>query len=145
MSDRGRTKLIIEDCTADLEHERSGPHGLGEARRIIDHGRVGQRDNRLDAGGGHQAARRGVLADPHPDLPVEFGDLLAQGLPNGQQRFDNRDQHRVLGHQLTHPDSEAAAAGLTNPQAEGLEQIWLAVAWRCEINWARAISRTRTA
>jgi hypothetical protein len=57
-----------------------------------------------------------------PFTRIEHRDLVANGVPDGKQGLDDRDQCRIAGNLLANPHWKQAFAASCDDQAKGLEQ-----------------------
>ena len=124
---------------ADIGAHRSrSPKPCG----IIDDGGIGEGDDNSDAGNGHQVQRGDIGARPSENLPIEDSYLHAHGMPDDEQRFDDRRQHAIADDRSRTriANRPLAPRAMTKPKVLSSPRIVLAIVWRCETSCDRATS-----
>ncbi len=98
-------------------------HGLGrpEASGIVDCRCVGQRDDRADAGGGHQQPRAAILAREGSKALLQLLPLLEKRPACREQRLGQRRQRWVVGDQFANSARKALRRRRADLQPEAAE------------------------
>src|ERR1700730_708445 len=96
----------------EVRASRQSGDRSSEACGIVDYCNVSQGDHNTNPRDCHQPPSDLIVPGPGKHLPIEHYYLVANGVPDGKQRLDDRNECRITGDLLTNAHWKQAFAAL---------------------------------